>query len=194
MNNNLPTEVLNSPTPGLLHLLGFVCDKHSGQFRKYTGEPYVNHVIRVANTVQEHGGTEYQIAAALCHDLLEDTDCDRKELSNILRDCDYNVFARTNICNMVRELTDIYTHESFPETNRAMRKRLEAERLWKISDEAQTIKYADLLDNTSDIMQNDAKFGELYLKEKEYILSKMVHGDIELYYKVSNHVQTEMSA
>ena len=44
-----------------------------GQTRKYTGEPYIVHPIEVAKIVENHGGSNAMIAAALLHDVLEDT-------------------------------------------------------------------------------------------------------------------------
>ena len=44
-----------------------------GQTRKYTGEPYVVHPLEVANIVLSVGGTEAMVAAAMLHDVLEDT-------------------------------------------------------------------------------------------------------------------------
>ena len=39
------------------------------------------------------------------------------------------------------------------------------------------------MDNGMDIMSNDPKFGEVYLKEKEQILKYMDRGNQELYNK-----------
>jgi hypothetical protein len=60
---------------------------------------------------------------------------------------------------------------------------MEAIRLGRISSRAQTIKYADLLDNGQDIMKNDPKFGKVYLREKETILKYMNKGNKTLYQK-----------
>ena len=46
---------------------------HEGQFRK-TGEAYVEHPIAVAAIVLELGLDSTSIAAALLHDVVEDTD------------------------------------------------------------------------------------------------------------------------
>ena len=43
------------------------------QRRKYTDEPYIVHPIAVADIVEQYGGSENQIAAALLHDVVEDT-------------------------------------------------------------------------------------------------------------------------
>jgi hypothetical protein len=88
-----------------------------------------------------------------------------------------------DIVNLVVELTDVYTKENFPDLNRRARKEMEAKRLGEISSRAQTIKYADLLDNGEDIMKNDPSFGRVYIKEKERILNYMNFGDRTLYNK-----------
>ena len=44
-----------------------------GQLRKYTGEPYEEHLRRVAAIVEEHAGDPEMIAAAWLHDVVEDT-------------------------------------------------------------------------------------------------------------------------
>lgn len=65
--------------------LEFATTKHSGQSRRNSGEPYVNHPIRVASTVRELCGVEESrecgmYIAALLHDTLEDTDATKEEI------------------------------------------------------------------------------------------------------------------
>ena len=57
--------------------------------------------------------------------------------------------------------------------NRAERKRLEAIRLGSISDRAQTIKYADFLNNGEDILVQDPKFAKVYIREVAHDLEGM---------------------
>ena len=155
---------------------------HGDQKRKYTGEPYVNHTIQVAKIVKEYGGSDTMIYAAILHDVLEDTPTTPIQLFNHLRSIISN--AKTiETLKLVKELTDVFTKENYPDINRKGRKEMEAMRLGLVSPEAQTIKYADLLDNGQDIMRNDPKFGEVYLKEKEEILNHMNKGNQELYKK-----------
>ena len=47
---------------------------HSGQTRKYTGEPYYNHPIEVATTLAKAGEGDAVIIAGLLHDVIEDCD------------------------------------------------------------------------------------------------------------------------
>ena len=157
---------------------------HGNQKRKYSGDPYVTHTIRVANTVKKYGGDDTMVYAALLHDVLEDTPTTESDLISLLiKTKELNLSQVKNVVNLVKELTDVYTTENYPSTNRKGRKELEALRLGKISPRAQTIKYADLLDNSEDILRNDPKFAEVYLKEKRDILKYMDRGNTSLYKK-----------
>lgn len=52
---------------------------HEGQFRK-TGEPYIEHPVSVAGILAEMGMDSACIAAALLHDVVEDTDVSLEEI------------------------------------------------------------------------------------------------------------------
>jgi len=49
---------------------------HRDCVRKGTSIPYISHLLAVSALVIEHRGTEVQAAAALLHDVLEDTEID----------------------------------------------------------------------------------------------------------------------
>ena len=53
---------------------------HGEQRRKYTGEPYVLHPVGVSKIVETVSHTPEMIAAALLHDVVEDTDVTFREL------------------------------------------------------------------------------------------------------------------
>lgn len=163
------------------NVLAFVVLKHENQVRKYTGEPYHFHLQSVAKMADERCKFGYEIG--LCHDLLEDTDCTAGELSGALSRFGYSHDEVVLITACVIELTDVYTHETFPQLNRAARKSLESKRLHKISYEAQTVKYCDLIDNTSSIVQHDKGFAVKYLQEKASILSGMNKGNPAMFLK-----------
>jgi hypothetical protein len=127
---------------------------------------------------------------ALCHDLLEDTHCDESALRQILNISGYNNKEVNIIIHTVNELTDVYTAEDFPNLNRKERKKLEAHRLWTISYLAQTIKYADLIDNTRSIVEHDKTFAKVYLQEKKYILLGMDKGLASLHSECCIQIQT----
>ena len=63
----------------------FMKIKHEGQKRKH-GTPYYTHPLAVCNMLKEKEfGEEYQITG-LFHDLLEDTDCTKKEILELSND------------------------------------------------------------------------------------------------------------
>jgi len=61
-------------------ILKFATEAHGEQTRKYTGLPYITHPVSVAERVRLQGGDLNQQAAALLHDVLEDTS--NPELAN----------------------------------------------------------------------------------------------------------------
>lgn len=161
-------------------LFDFVKEQHGGQNRNYTNEPYYTHLWAVAEIIYSIGGNQWMICVALCHDLFENTDCTEKMLRAKLRELGFSHLGIRFIIKGVNFLTDYFTKERFPTMNRAMRKEKEAKRLWNIPAVFQTIKYADLIDNTNSIMEHDPKFAETYLEEKKFILSGMVKGQPDL--------------
>lgn len=161
-------------------LFEFVKDYHGDQKRKYTNEPYWHHLLSVAEIASEHLKEFGVIEIALCHDLLEDTDCTWDLLHEALEGLGYSYDDATQIADGVHFLTDSYTKERYPDINRRERKKLEAVRLGQIPFVCQSVKYADLIDNTSSIVDYDPAFAKTYLKEKRDILNQMRKGNIDL--------------
>ena len=160
-------------------LFRWASDLHLNQVRKYTEEPYIEHCVRVGRTAEAYQ-IELGLEIGICHDLIEDTECSSDMLVGMLITSGYNDYEIDFINKRVIELTDVYTHESYPELNRKERKELEAKRLWTISKEAQSVKYCDLMDNTESICYHDPKFAKVYLEEKKYILKGMRAGNAGL--------------
>jgi (p)ppGpp synthase/HD superfamily hydrolase len=135
--------------------------------RKYSGKPYINHPLAVLGILVGAGETDRDVlAASLLHDVLEDV----YPVNGVYRPEMICEMFGAHVLEYVRELTDQYTPQNFPALNRAERKSKEAERIATISDGALKVKLADLIDNTSDIVENDPAFGKAYLKEKSKIL------------------------
>lgn len=158
--------------------LDFVKAEHGDQTRKYTGEPYWYHLVAVAEI-----SSKYQtglIEIAFGHDLLEDTPCTESHLETALLSIGYDFQKTDEIVKSIIDLTDVYTHQSFPELNRDRRKDLEAERLGNIHPISQTVKYADLIHNTQSIVKYDKGFAKKYLNEKRKILKVMRAGNPHL--------------
>jgi (p)ppGpp synthase/HD superfamily hydrolase len=148
----------------------FATEAHGsvGQLRKYTNEPYIVHPAQVAKIVTEIGADKASIAAAWCHDVLEDTKTTPIELLTLLGE---------DVYGLVRELTDVYTDKSMP---RWKRKTLENHRILKISSRAQTIKLADMIANLSDIRHAPDSFAKLYVAEKMATFKFLYKGDVRL--------------
>lgn len=159
-------------------LLDFVKQQHGDQVRKYTSEPYWTHCLSVAEIVSAHDDGCIEIA--LCHDLFEDTDCDFKRLFDFMTSIGYSREYAYDVCKCVDELTDKFTKEMHPYLNRAKRKSEEARRLANVSKRAQTVKYADIIDNRASIVQHDPSFAKVYLDEAKYLLSVMNNGNEKL--------------
>ena len=171
-------------------LLQFVKDSHGEQKRKYTHEPYWNHVYAVAEIISTSADRHLNgIEIALCHDLFEDTDVQMPELLRFLLQNGYTNKESIFIISGVDDLTDVYIKDDYPIFNRKERKILEAERLGAINTVSQSVKYADLMDNTKSIVQYDTAFAKVYLNEKSYILKLMRKGDFILLKKCEDQIE-----
>jgi guanosine-3',5'-bis(diphosphate) 3'-pyrophosphohydrolase len=130
---------LNDPDP-LVAALNFAAKKHAGQFRKTEPPivvPYINHPIAVMFEISAAGYTDKHIlAAAVLHDVLEDTDATVDEL-------DENFGAA--ITEYVIEVTD---DKSLNWRDRKLRQKTGAQFL---SAGAQCIRIADKICNIRDL-------------------------------------------
>lgn len=124
----------------------------TGQVRRYTGEPYIEHPAEVVALLKRAGVTDdAMLAAAWLHDVVEDTAID---LATVRR-----VFG-PHVEDLVCDLTDV----PIP-GNRAVRKAA-ARECWKVaSRSARTVKLADLISNTRSIREHDPKFWPVYRAE-----------------------------
>ena len=153
---------------------------HGDQRRKFADEPYIAHPIRVMETCSRHTSDNTVLAAALLHDVLEDTAVTKEELAHFLHSVfDEEKTMRTT--ELVEELTDIFTKKQYPQWNRRKRKSKEAERMTITSPNAQTIKYADIIDNSLDIKKAENDFARVFLFECRALLKTMNKGNKILY-------------
>jgi guanosine-3',5'-bis(diphosphate) 3'-pyrophosphohydrolase len=171
----------------LLAIQEFADKAHGEQKRKYTGERYVVHPVKVMEILKHHTNNPVILAAALLHDVLEDTTVSENEMRTFLNKLDYPL-PTEEIITLVIELTDVFTKKNYPHLNRKKRKRLEFARLANASANAQTIKYADVLDNTRDVVEYDRDFGLTFLREAKAMLPCISKGNPDLYKKVINTV------
>lgn len=151
-------------------LIAFVKAQHGDQVRKYTNEPYFNHLITIAE-MAEKTGVKYGWEIGLCHDLFEDTKCTYGLLfCRLIDEFNYGKESSHFICSHILDLTDIFTSEAYPYLNRTIRKQCEALRLHTIDRVSQAVKCCDLYDNTSTIIKHDIEFAKKYIPEKRDIL------------------------
>ena len=158
--------------------LKFATEAHGDQVRKYTGDPYIVHPVAVSNIVKTVKHTPEMLAASLLHDVVEDTNVTIDEIKAEFGDA---------IANLVFWLTDISKPE---DGNRATRKEIDALHYAKGPAEAQTIKIADLIDNSLDIFKNDPNFWKVYKQEKLRILDLLVDADPVLLNRAKIVVET----
>lgn len=152
---------------------------HGDQMRRYSGDRYIVHPLRVMNMVNNYTNDVTVLSAALLHDVLEDTTTTADEIKSFLQTIMSPEEAERTI-KYVKELTDVYIKKNYPQWNRKKRKLKEADRLQKASAEAQTIKYADIIDNCPEIIREDPDFAQRYLKECRQLLYKMSKGNHQL--------------
>jgi (p)ppGpp synthase/HD superfamily hydrolase len=55
--------------------------RHAGQRRLSNGAPFLMHTVEVASLLEREGYPDHVVAAAVLHDVLEDSDTERAELS-----------------------------------------------------------------------------------------------------------------
>ncbi len=133
MKNNLPK---------FLEAISFAAKKHKLQKRKGADEePYVNHVLEVANLIANVGKVEdfNVLIAAVLHDTVEDTTTTEAEIKE--------KFGAT-VAKMVLEVTD---DKSLP---KAERKELQVEHAPHLSTGAKLIKLGDKISNIRDVIEN----------------------------------------
>jgi len=125
----------------------------TGQVRRYTGEPYIEHPAEVVALLKRAGVTDdAMLAAAWLHDVVEDTRLTIRDVQQ----------AFGPVAILVLELTDCTT---LADGNRAYRKSFECDRLRRVSAQSKSIKCADLISNTRSIREHDPKFWPVYRAE-----------------------------
>lgn len=140
--------------------------------RKKSNLPYIAHpieVMAIVSTVSGH--TEEMLAAAVLHDVVEDTPVEADEIRAIFGD---------EIAALVGWLTDV----SIPtDGNRSVRRAIDREHSAQAPAEAQTIKLADMISNTKNIVEQDPGFARIYLPEMLHLLEVLVRGDRQLWWR-----------
>ncbi len=169
----------------------FAARAHGTQTRRYTLDLYIVHPVRVMELCAGFTTDMPILAAALLHDVLEDTPVNEEELHTYLKSLMDAQTARKTL-ELVIDLTDVYTKDNYPELNRRERKNREVERMSRTAPGAQTVKYADIIDNSIEIVQHDRSFAGVFLHECRRVLQVMPSGNPELYTRAKETVNTSL--
>jgi guanosine-3',5'-bis(diphosphate) 3'-pyrophosphohydrolase len=146
----------------------FAREAHKAQRRKYTGNPYTDHLAEVAGIVASVATPEQadlMVSVAWLHDCIEDQGITLESLRDEFGEW---------VSSGVWFLSDT------EKGNRAERKALSRARLGSAPYWVQTIKCADLISNTSSIVMHDPAFARVYLEEKRLLLDVLTGADPRL--------------
>lgn len=139
--------------PNLEKVIRFATTAHQGQLRK-TGVPYIAHPIGVMNTLTLCGVRDKTVlAAALCHDILED--CPYVKVENLIQHLGPDAYR------WVRELT-------FSPSSGSKEDYLKS--FSEASIEALVVKVADRVCNTEDFLSFDKEKGISYWEKASDLL------------------------
>lgn len=146
--------------------------KHKGQVRKYTGEPYFTHCEAVADLVRvfyedvlKVPAPEEVIAAALLHDVVEDTDATFEMVTDI---------AGEEVTRYVYFLTKPPAYAG----NRSLRKSIYNSKLALAPMPVKIIKFCDMYHNHASIKEHEPDFWEVWREETKRALIAMEIADL----------------
>jgi (p)ppGpp synthase/HD superfamily hydrolase len=149
----------------------FAREVHKNQKRKYTGNPYADHLAEVCGIAASAGWHNALIhpdklmATCWLHDCVEDQGVLPSELE---------IRFGQEVAAGVVWLSDLEVG------TRKERKAQSRIRLAQAPGWVQTIKVADLISNTSNIVEHDPKFAVIYLEEKRLLLDVLTKADTHL--------------
>jgi (p)ppGpp synthase/HD superfamily hydrolase len=141
----------------LTKALAFATEKHKGQIRFNSREPYINHPIAVAQIVSEYPHNNEMLVAAYLHDTIEDTNTTYEEIEK--------EFGK-KVADLVLELTN-----DEAQMNAKGKAEYLLDKMNRMSTEALTIKLADRLHNVSDFDTAKPKWRTKYKLQTETILN-----------------------
>ena len=161
----------------VLRAADFAARRHLGQVRKSSEPvPYISHPLNVARVLNEEGGVSDPelLAAAMLHDVLEDTAASRAEFIALRSELGLRFGER--VAAIVEELTD---DKSLP---KAERKRLQVLHAARKSQGAALVKVADKLCNIRDIWRDPPRDWPAtrrldYIRHAEEVVSRLPLAD-----------------
>jgi len=139
--------------------LAYATRAHAGQTRS-SGDPYISHPVRVANTVADQKKSkniDALLSAAYLHDTIEDTDTTHEDLEKMFGGL---------VASLVQELTS-----DKAQIDKIGKAQYMAKKMTVMSSYALVIKLADRLDNVQDIATaRTPEWRARYKAETEHML------------------------
>jgi (p)ppGpp synthase/HD superfamily hydrolase len=132
---------------------------HYGQVRKFTGEPYYEHPMRVALMATEFNLSINEIVTCWLHDTIEDTTATEEQ---IIR------YFGNEVNSLVQELTS-----NKEESQKVGKTQYLISKIKGMSNQAFTIKLLDRLDNVTNITLAPEKFAKKYYIETKEIIDNI---------------------
>jgi (p)ppGpp synthase/HD superfamily hydrolase len=142
----------------IVHAVKFATVAHTGQTRKYSDRPYIEHPLAVARIVRRFEHDENMIIAAMLHDTVEDT---------AVTIDDIRLTFGMDVAALVTDLTDVSRPS---DGNRNVRKHMDLLHTAAAQPRAKTIKLMDLVHNSVSIIRNDKGFARVFLGEMNRML------------------------
>ena len=131
----------------------FAKEKHDGQLRKFSGKPYMTHLIRTYKIVEHYTVDEVMLVAALLHDVVEDTPVKITEV---------NRRFGNEVAVIVDQLT--YVHDG----DKAVGLKIKVDNM---TSKSKIVKLADRTANVIGLFNPKVpiKFVKRYINETEYV-------------------------
>ena len=156
----------------------FALERHKGQYRKFTKEPYIRHPEQVVCILAMFGIEEDLLSAAMLHDIVEDTYTTIYEVKE--------TFGK-RVGTLVEELsTDVKAKKTFG------KKVYMSNHFNELSSDAFTIKLADRLHNVMGLLDPRMSIGFVswYVIETRYVLDNLVRQNYtEIQLKLLDHLE-----
>ena len=160
----------------------FALEAHKGQKRKYTGKDYIEHPVRVANSIAKHElKSKELIAAAYLHDVVEDCDVNPsvilKEFGPLVA---YFVMGVTNPSKIIPSHT-MYRHR---------RKKIDFLHVKSFGRECCVLKLIDRLDNLNELeYKYNPGFVDKYITESYMLIDIIGKFDINIFNQIIDRIQ-----
>lgn len=139
----------------------FAKSAHDGVHRKFSDDPYFEHVRKVFKLLKMFDTNDVLGASALLHDVVEDTEFTYDDIK---------LEFGLEVANLVKELTSVNELVDVMGKPGYL-----LDKMVSMSDDALTIKLCDRLQNLSDHFSTSDKFRIKYYSETKYIIDNLRH-------------------